>query len=189
MSSDCGESCRQRRSGRRFYARIVRRSGGGSEYEETFDDGCDGCDVRHGHGLWAGFCAHWAAAACRGTPPAAAGTALCVDRRLPAMEWRALRLGSRLLGQTATPARDMGSWTLGPPASRLVLDRRTLALSLTATSDANVKEGEIRDLSLFCWWKRGSYFAPEEPRGRYFFAWLPRRRSRETLRQCGHSHG
>src|ERR1700677_3784245 len=104
--------------------------------EETVDgeENCNGSIARSylfACGLvCAGYCSRGAPATDRGASPAAAGSQLCLDRRLSPLGWRSLCVGRRPLGSSTSSGSALGCSPLGSPRRPLGDGGRTLALDL-----------------------------------------------------------
>ncbi len=76
----------------------------------------------------AGLRPGWTSRTNRGASAAAAGSRLCLGRRVSPLGWRTVCMGARSVGSAATSPCRLGLSSLGTPPWRLGADRGTLAL-------------------------------------------------------------
>ena len=105
-----------------------------SDAETTVNGNCVGDVSRRGSCTRAGHGADRATTPAPSRDPSIAGPTLRLGRRLPALEWTKICLGSGLLCDPSTPPCRVGSWTLGSASSRVRLGSGILAVAKTSES-------------------------------------------------------
>ncbi len=119
--------------------RQVSKPGGSIHHEEVCVDSFT-CTLSGSCGLHGAGCGQdCAACPCRRTLRSPPASRLHVDRGLPALGRRSLRLGSGPLGSSAPSRCALGCSPLGSPQRRIRDGRRPLAVNLAPTNEGEAK--------------------------------------------------